>query len=66
MNFARRLSKLERRRSLSGPARILVRFEGPGSEGLPQPTEPVDENAQVLVVQFVLTGAAAEMARANP
>jgi hypothetical protein len=58
MNFARRLSKLEKRRAISGQPRIVVRFEGPGSESLPQPKEPIDENAKVIVLRFVPTGAA--------
>ena len=66
MNFTRRLSKLEKRRAISRQPRIVVRFEGPWSESLPQPKEPIDENAKVIVVRFVPTGAAAEAAGANP
>jgi hypothetical protein len=51
-NLARRLARLEERRLLTGSGHLVVRFAGPGSDGMPQWT-PDDENAQVLLVTFV-------------
>jgi hypothetical protein len=75
MHFARRLSKLEHRRALSRRPRIVIRLEGPGSEGLPQTQGPIDEGATVTVIHFVPTETAmagdpilngVETAGANP
>ena len=64
-SFATRLLKLEKHRAMRRPPRVVLRFEGPGSERLPQPTEPVDETAKVVVVRFVRTGPAALEAAAT-
>jgi hypothetical protein len=53
MSFARRVLKLERRMAPKHPPRIVVRYEGPGSEEFPQPDGEVDENTTVIVVRFV-------------
>jgi hypothetical protein len=52
--LGKRLRKLEERFASQVENRIVVRFEGPGSEGLPQPrAEDIDENMRILVVRFV-------------
>jgi hypothetical protein len=54
MKLARRVSRLERIQAPTRPPRIVVRYEGPGSENLPQPAdEDIDENDHVIVVRFV-------------
>ncbi len=53
MSFAIRVSKLERRMAPKHPPRIVVRYEGPGSESFSQPEEEVDENTTVITVRFV-------------
>ena len=50
----RRLRKLEERLAPQVDTRMVVRFEGPGSERFAQPREEdMDENRTTLVVQFV-------------
>jgi hypothetical protein len=52
--ISRRLRKLEERFAPQAENRLVVRFEGPGSEGLPQPQpEDIDEHTEVLVIRFV-------------
>ncbi len=52
-NLARRLEKLENTIALRSN-RLVVRFEGPGSEEFRQPTqEEIDEAADVFTVRFV-------------
>ena len=53
MSFAKRVSKLERRMAPRQPPRIVVRYEGPGSEPFPQPEEEVDEHTTVITVRYV-------------
>jgi hypothetical protein len=54
LNLSRRLAKLERTETLRRDLRAAVRFEGPGSEGLRQPTqEEVDGATKVITVRFV-------------
>jgi len=54
MNFAKRVSRLERIVAPKGRPRIIVRFEGPGSESLLQSDEEIDDgNNPVVVIQFV-------------
>jgi len=52
MNLAKRVSKLEVARAPIHPPGIVLRFEGPGTEGLPQLDEDVDENTLVIVVRL--------------
>jgi hypothetical protein len=52
--ISRRLRKLEERFAPQAENRIVVRYEGPGSEGLPQPREEdIGENTKIIVVRFV-------------
>jgi hypothetical protein len=60
MNLARRLSKLEHRRAVSRPPRIVMRYAGPGSEDMPPAQYPIDENAKVLTIRFVRTETATD------
>ena len=54
MNLAKRVMKLERSAAPARGKRFLVRFEGPGSEGFPQPTQEEVENCvKVFTVRFV-------------
>jgi transposase IS116/IS110/IS902 family protein len=53
--LSRRLRKLEERFAPQVENRLVVRYDGPGSEGLPQPrAEDIDENTRmILAVRFV-------------
>jgi hypothetical protein len=52
--LSRRLRRLEERFAPKGQNRLVIRYEGPGSEGFAQPKEEdIDENTSVLVVRFV-------------
>ena len=54
MNLGKRIAKLEKSAAPARGKRFLVRFEGPGSEGFPQPTEQEIENCvKVFTVRFV-------------
>jgi hypothetical protein len=54
MNIANRVAKLEKQAAPTRGKRFLVRFEGPGSEGFPQPTEEEVENCmKVFIVRFL-------------
>jgi hypothetical protein len=54
VNLGKRIAKLEKSAAPARGKRFLVSFEGPGSEGLPQPTEPEIENCvKVFTVRFV-------------
>ena len=44
VNLARRIAKLEKSAAPARGKRFVVNFEGPGSEGFPQPTEEEIEN----------------------
>jgi len=55
MNFRRRVSRLERRMIPERPQRVVLRFEGPGTEGMSQPEEDIDENTLVVVIHAVET-----------
>jgi len=48
MNLVRRLMKLEKFAAPIRANRFVLRFEGPGSEGMPQPTKEEMEDASVL------------------
>jgi hypothetical protein len=51
--IARRISELESRMVPRRTPRILHRYEGPGSERFPQPTqEDLDEGWPVLTMRF--------------
>jgi hypothetical protein len=54
MNLARRLAKLEKAEALTRDNRVVLRFEGPGSEGLPQPAQDkIDAGVEIFTVRFV-------------
>ncbi len=54
MNLAKRVMKLEKSAAPARGKRFAVRFEGPGSEGFPQPTEEeIEECVKVFTVLFV-------------
>ena len=54
MILARRISKLERTAILIRENRLVLRFEGPGSEGMPQPTKAeIADGLEILTVRFV-------------
>ena len=58
MNFVRRVAKLERLMVPRRLPRIVLRYEGPGSERFPQPTqEELDEAWLVLSITSVATEA---------
>jgi hypothetical protein len=48
-----RLARLESQMMPRRRPRIVVRYEGPGSERFPQPTEEEMEEGNVLTVHFV-------------
>jgi hypothetical protein len=53
MNLLRRLAKLERAEARK-EVRFVVRFEGPGSEGMHQPTvEEIEHATKVFTVRVV-------------
>ena len=59
MNFSNRLAKLEGLLAPNRTPRIILRYEGPGSERFPQPTqEELDEGWPVLAILFVAEGRA--------
>ena len=49
----RRLNQIERALAPPKERRLILRFEGPGSERFPQPTEEEIGENEVMVVQFV-------------
>ena len=54
MNLVRRIAKLEKIETMTRDNRLVLRFEGPGSEGLPQPTQgDRDRDTEILTVHFV-------------
>ena len=54
MNLARRVSRFERCMAPRRQPRVVLRFEGPGSESLAQPDEAIDDdNNPVVVLRFV-------------
>lgn len=54
IHLTRRIARLEKIAAPMRENRILLRFEGPGSESLAQPTkEDIDSAAQVMTIRFV-------------
>jgi len=53
MNFAKRVLKLERQLAPALPPRIVLRYEGSGSQKFSEQGEEIDENTRVVVVRFV-------------
>ena len=54
VNLARRIARLEKSTAPIRGKRFVVRFEGPGSEGVPQPTDEEIENCvKVFTARFV-------------
>jgi membrane protein implicated in regulation of membrane protease activity len=51
MNLVRRVSKLEKILAPTQQRRVVIRYEGDGSEALAQ--EDIDENTPVIVVRYV-------------
>jgi hypothetical protein len=53
-NFGKRVARLEQWLAPKRRPRVLMRYEGPGSECFPQPTEAeIKEGWPVLTIQFV-------------
>ena len=52
-NLLRRLNQVEQTLVPPKDHRLVLRFEGPGSERCPQPTEEEMAGHEVLVIQFV-------------
>jgi hypothetical protein len=54
MILARRISKLEKTVTLMRENRLVLRFEGAGSERMPQPTkDEIADGLEILTVRFV-------------
>ena len=54
MNLARRIAQLENTETMTRDNRLVLRFEGPGSEGFPEPTQgDRDRDTEILTVHFV-------------
>ena len=54
MNLARRIVKLEKSVTPTRDNRLILRFTGTGSEGMPQASkEDIDNGAEVFTVCFV-------------
>ena len=54
IQLTRRIAKLEKSAVLRRDNRIIVRYEGPGSERMPPPSqEDIDSGAEILTVCFV-------------
>ena len=54
MILARRISKLEKTATLIRENRLVLRFEGPGSERMPQPTkEEIAAGLEIFTVLLV-------------
>ena len=54
MNLARRVAKLERIKTDRQMPRVVLRFEGPGSEDMAQPREDeLDGNTEVVTICLV-------------
>ena len=54
MYLARRIAKLEKIETMTRDNLLTLRFEGPGSEGFPQPPqEDIDNDTDILTVHFV-------------
>jgi hypothetical protein len=52
-NIVRRLNRVERTLAPRKYLRVVLKFEGPGSERFPRPTEAEMADSQVIVVRFV-------------
>jgi len=52
VNLRKRIAKLETTVVAKRDNRLILRFEGPGSEHMPQP-EATDDEAQVFTIRFV-------------
>jgi hypothetical protein len=54
MYLTRRIAKLEKSAVPIGDNRLILRFEGPGSERMPQPTkEEIADGLEIFTVRFV-------------
>jgi hypothetical protein len=54
VNLARRIVKLEKSVTLTRDNRLMLRFTGTGSEGMPQASkEDIDNGAEVFTICFV-------------
>lgn len=54
LNLARRLAKLEETIAPQRNNRLVLRFEGPGSEKFPQPTQQeIDAGIEILTIHIV-------------
>jgi len=54
MNLARRIAKLEKITTDKQLPRLVLRFEGPGSEAMVQPTaDELDGNVEIVTICLV-------------
>ena len=54
IHLTRRITKLEKSAVLIGDNRLILRFEGPGNEGMPQPTkEEIADGLEIFTVRFI-------------
>ena len=54
MILAKRVARLEKLAAPIRENRVALRFVGPGTEGMPQPTkEDIDKGVPIVTVQFV-------------
>ena len=53
-NLAHRVARLEERIAPKRVRRIVLRYEGPGSEKFPKPTQEEMDNNPVITMQFVV------------
>jgi len=54
MILVKRISKLEKAITPRRDNRLLLRFTGPGSDQMPQPTQDdIDSGVEILTVRFV-------------
>jgi len=54
MDLARRIAKLERIKTDKQPSRVVLRFEGPGSEDMLQPREDeLEGNTDIVTICLV-------------
>ena len=54
VHLARRVAKLEKTEALTRDNRVVLRFEGPGSERFPQPTQgEIDAGIEIFTIRFV-------------
>ena len=54
VSLAKRLAQLEERATAQPSYRVVLRYEGPGTEGFVQPTQDeIDSASRILVIRSV-------------